>query len=355
MEQLTKSRLFRYGIWTLLGLVILYFIWLLRPLFLHLYDFLKTIIAPFAVAMIISYVLNPVVNMLGGRKVPRSVAVLLIYAVFLGSLVVILMNLIPMFIEQLDELNEHLPELTMHAQGLMTNMDGSILPQGVRSGMNQWFFQLENRMATGIAAFMDNIGGMINMLFNVFIVPFLIFYILKDFDVFERAIVSYLPRSRRKAIVTVLKEIDQALGNYVRGQLLVCVIIGVMAYIGYMLIGMPYALLLAGVVAVFNIVPYLGPFLGAAPAVVMASTVSFKMVLLVVVVNTCIQVLESNVISPQVVGRTLHLHPIAIIFALLVGGEIAGITGLILAVPVMAVLKVALQHFFAYYVKRKTI
>jgi predicted PurR-regulated permease PerM len=343
MEHLTKSRLFRYGIWTLLGLIILYFIWLLRPLFLHLYDFLKTIIAPFAVAMIISYVLNPIVNMLGGRKVPRSVAVLLIYAVFLASLVVILMNLIPMFIEQLDELNEHLPELTMHAQGLMTNMDGSIFPQGVRTGMNQWFFQLENRLATGIAAFMDNIGGMINMLFNVFIVPFLIFYILKDFDVFERA------------IVTVLKEIDLALGNYVRGQLLVCVIIGVMAYIGYMLIGMPYALLLAGVVAVFNIVPYLGPFLGAAPAVVMASTVSFKMVLLVMAVNTCIQVLESNVISPQVVGRTLHLHPIAIIFALLVGGEIAGITGLILAVPVMAVLKVGLQHFFAYYVKRKTI
>lgn len=75
MEQLTKSRLFRYGIWTLLGLVILYFIWPLRPLFLHLYEFLKTIIAPFAVAMIISYVLNPVVSMLGGRKVPRSVAV----------------------------------------------------------------------------------------------------------------------------------------------------------------------------------------------------------------------------------------------------------------------------------------
>lgn len=139
MEQLTKSRLFRYGIWTLLGLVILYFIWLLRPLFLHLYEFLKTIIAPFAVAMIISYVLNPVVSMLGGRKVPRSVAVLLIYAVFLASLVVILMNLIPMFIEQLDELNEHLPELTMHAQGLMTNMDSGILPQGVRTGMNQWF------------------------------------------------------------------------------------------------------------------------------------------------------------------------------------------------------------------------
>ena len=105
-----------------------------------------------------------------------------------------------------------------------------------------------------------------------------------------------------------MKEIDTALGNYVRGQFIVCVIVGVFAYMGYMVIGMPYALLLA-IVAAFNVVPYLGPFLGAAPAVVMASTVSIKMVLMVIV-NAMCQVLESNVISPQVVGRTLHLHPV---------------------------------------------
>ena len=88
---------------------------------------------------------------------------------------------------------------------------------------------------------MDNIGNTINILFNVLIVPFLIFYILKDFEVFQRTAVSYLPRSRRKSIVT-LKEIDTALGNYVRGQFLVCLIIGVLAYVGYMIVGMPYAL-----------------------------------------------------------------------------------------------------------------
>lgn len=143
----------------LLGLVILYFLWLLLPLFRTTYGFLKKIIAPFALAMIISYVLNPVVSMLSGRKVPRSVAVLLIYAVFLTSIGVVLMNVIPMFIEQLDELNEHLPEITMHAQGFMTNLDGSMLPLGVRDGMNQWFFQMEDRLTTGISAFMDNIGG----------------------------------------------------------------------------------------------------------------------------------------------------------------------------------------------------
>lgn len=80
MEQLTKNKMFRYAIWLLLGLIILYFIWLLRPLFLHIYGFIKTVLAPFIVALIISYVLNPIVSMLGGRKVPRSIAVLLIYA-----------------------------------------------------------------------------------------------------------------------------------------------------------------------------------------------------------------------------------------------------------------------------------
>lgn len=120
-----------------------------------------------------------------------------------------------------------------------------------------------------------------------------------------------------------------------------------------MMIGMPFALLLAGVVAVCNIIPYLGPFLGAAPALVAATTISWKMVLFVLLVNMLCQTIESNVISPQVVGRSLHLHPMLIIFALLVGGEIAGVPGLILAVPLFAVMKVIIQHFFTYYVRRK--
>ncbi|WP_397334147.1 AI-2E family transporter [Paenibacillus sp. VMFN-D1] len=341
-------------IWVLLGLIILYFVWLLRPMFMNIYQFLKAILAPFVVAMIISYVLNPVVCMLAARKMPRGIAVLLIYAVFLTCLAVILINLIPMLIEQMEELNEHLPEMTMHAQNIMNNLDNRGVPVGIKEGVDQWLLQWEDRLAKGISNFMDHIGSTINIVLNIFIIPFLIFYILKDFDVFERAVVSLLPRTRRKASVRLLKEIDEALGNYVRGQFLVCLIVGILAYIGYMIVGMPYALLMASIVAVFNIVPYLGPFLGAAPAVVMASTISWKMVLMVIIVNWLCQLLESNIVSPQVVGKKLHLHPMLIIFALLVGGEIAGVVGLILAVPLFAVLKVIIQHFFAYYVKRKT-
>ncbi|MBU5674391.1 AI-2E family transporter [Paenibacillus brevis] len=354
MEQLMKSKAFRYGVWLLLGLVILYFIWLLRPLFAVVYRFLSTIFAPFIVAMIISYVLNPIVRMLGSRKVPRTVAVLLIYAVFLTSLAVILMNVIPMFIEQVEELGEHLPQITFQTQQLMNRWDEGIFPGSIRMGMNNWFFQLEHRLAASISGFLDNLGTTLGVVFNAFIVPFLIFYMLKDFESIERMILRILPKSRRKSIVTLLKNIDEALGNYIRGQLLVCVIIGVLAYIGYMIIGMPFALLLAGIVAVCNIIPYVGPFLGAAPAMLMATTISWKMVLLVLLVNMICQTVESNIISPQVVGRTLHLHPMFIIFALLVGGEIGGIIGLVLAVPFFAVCKVVIQHFYAYYIRRKT-
>ncbi len=130
-----------------------------------------------------------------------------------------------------------------------------------------------------------------------------------------------MPKGHRKHTIRILLDIDKALGNYIRGQFLVCLIIGLIAYIGYWLIGIPYPLLLASVVAVTNIIPYIGPFIGAAPALVVASTVSVKMVLYVLLVNTACQILEGNVISPQVVGRSLNLHPLMIIFALLAGGR----------------------------------
>lgn len=330
-------------------------VYLLRSVFGHLYDFLKTITAPFLIAMIIAYVLNPIVSLLNDRKVPRTIAVLLIYAVFIISVTVILMNVIPMLMEQLEQLNKQMPHINAKAENLIDGIsESSLVPPSVRSGVNQWIYTLESRLSKGMGEFMDNIGETINVLFIALIVPFLIFYILKDFDVFERSVIAYVPKSHRKHMVMMFKDIDAALGSYIRGQFLVCVIIGVLAYIGYMIIGMPYALLLALFVAIFNIIPYLGPYFGAAPALIAASTISIKMVILVAVVNTICQILEGNIISPQVVGRTLHMHPLAIIFALLVGGEIAGVIGLILAVPFFAAMKVVLQHVFTYFIRRKT-
>lgn len=356
METFTKSRLFRVLVYTILLLVVMFLIVLVRPMLMSVYDFLKAVLAPFLVAMIISYTLNPIVNMLHDRKVPRTAAVLLIYAVFLSVSVVILMNVIPMFMNQVEELNEHMPELTMRAQGLVDHFNNNnVLPEAVRDGINRSIGTLEKRIEQWIANFLNNIDSVVNVLFIVMIVPFLAFYMMKDLDVFERAALQYVPRARRKHAVRLLKDIDAALGSYIRGQLIVSVCVGVLAYIGYLIIGMPYPLLMAGFVSLFDIIPYLGPFFGALPALIMATTISWKMVLMVIVVNMICQNLESNVISPQVVGKSMKMHPLTIILVLLIGGELAGIVGMILAVPFYAAMKVVVQHVSAYYIHRKTV
>lgn len=355
MDRFVKSRFFVACVYVLFSLLILYMMLQIKPLLLGIVHFLSAVVGPFLIAMIISYILNPVVSLLNERKVPRTIAVLLIYAVFITSMVVVFMNLIPILMDQLKQLSEHLPELSMQAQSLMDGLnDNRLIPESVRNAVNKALATLENNLMLAVSEFMNSIGATINVLFVAFIIPFLAFYMLKDFQRIERTVFAFVPRTHRKNAIKLVIDIDTALGNYIRGQLTVCVIIGLLAYIGYSIIGMPYALLFASIVAVFNIIPYLGPFFGAAPAIIMASTISWKMVLYVVIVNMACQILEGNVISPQVVGRTLKMHPLLIIFALLAGGELFGIPGLILAVPVFAVMKVILQHIFLYYVQRKS-
>lgn len=355
MERFWRNRWFVGLVYLLLALACVYMLLLIKPILLSLFAFLKAILAPFFIAVIISYILNPVVNMLNQRKVPRTIAVLLIYCVFISSLTVIIMNMTPVFMTQIAELNEHMPQMEIRAQSIVDGFNQNrLLPDSVRTGFNHSLTKLENSISMAISNYMNQIGSTISMLFIAFIVPFVAFYMMKDFQIIEKTALAIVPKDHRKKTVKLLIDIDTALGNYIRGQLLVCVIIGGLAYLGYWLIDMPYALLLASVVAIFNIIPYLGPFFGAAPAIIMASTISLKMVLFVALVNLTVQILEGNVISPQVVGKKLHMHPLMIIFALLVGGEVAGITGLILAVPFFAVMKVIIQHVFLHYVHRPT-
>lgn len=353
MERFVKSRLFTILVYVFLFILLLYMLLLIKPILVKVVSFLKAVLAPFLFALIISYVLNPIVNALERRKVPRTVAVLLIYTVFITSVIVIFMNVSPVFMRQLKEMNEHLPELTAKTQSIFDRIyDNKSLPEAVRTGIYDSLQKMEDTASAWISNFVQSIGETLNLLLIAVIVPFLAFYMMKDYKLIERAALTLVPRRYRKSSVRLVMNVDEALGNYIRGQLIVCFLIGLLAYLGYWIIGMPYPLLLASMVALFNIIPYLGPFLGAAPALIVASTVSLKMVIYVAVVNIAIQMLEGSVIGPQVIGRTLHLHPITIILALLAGGELAGILGLILAVPFVAVLKVISLHFFAYYRRR---
>lgn len=355
MAEQSKERRILEGLLALLLLLAsLFVLFKIIPFLKSIWLFVQAIVGPFVIALIISYLLNPIVNLLHERGLPRWIAVLLIYILFLCSLVILLMNLLPLIDTQFHELIEHLPKWNQQFQSMMqayTYHSKTMLPESMQQAIEHSLQNVERGISTWVTGIVNSIGETINHLFLAFVVPFLAFYMMRDSKELEKGLLNLFPSKNRKELVRLIRDIDYALGNYIRGQLLVSLVVGICVYIGYWLIGLPYALILAGTVALFNIIPYLGPFLGAVPALFVALTISKKMFVATIVINFLVQILEGNVISPQIVGRTLHMHPLTIIFVLLVGGEIGGVWGLILAVPLFAVIKVILQHLLAHSVR----
>jgi predicted PurR-regulated permease PerM len=356
VEEKNLLRLLKLSQLVLVLLGILFLLLQLTPWLKGLFTFVRAVAGPFLVAMIVSYLLNPVVNLLSRRAVPRSVAVLLIYTLFIASVVILILNMVPLLGAQLGELAEHIPQWNAKIQLMIKEYNDhgkEMLPFGIQEGVEHSLERLEKTVSEYVGNLMSGIGSTINQVFIALIVPFLAFYMMRDAQAIERSLMSLLPRRKRHEWLLLFREMDEALGNYIRGQLLVCLLIGLLAYIGYLIIGLPYALLLAAVVSVFNVIPYLGPIFGAIPALFVALSQSMHMVAGVVIVNMVVQTLEGNFISPQIVGRTLHLHPLLIIFALLVGGEVGGVLGLILAVPVFAMGKVVAEHVVQHYIQKR--
>ena len=353
MDQIPYLKAFIFLLLTILTLTAVFLFMKVSPVFGQFFYVIKNLFLPFFIALIISYLLHPIVTMLHDRGVPRSIAVLLIYIVFFGSVTIISLKVFPLLVLQVRELGENLPSIISRIETWIHGFrDGYPLPDYIQKGIDSSIIDWERSLTNGFSHIMDYIGNTISILFTIFLVPFVSFYILKDYKLIEKTVITFVPRTKRKRIIRLLKEIDDALGNYIRGQLIVMTVVGVLAYIGYLIIGLPYPLLLAFIVTITDIIPYLGPFIGAAPAFLVAMSISWKMVLSAVLVNLIIQLLEGNVISPQVVGRKLNIHPLLIIISLLIGGEIGGVVGMILAVPIFAIFKVILQNVFIYL--RKT-
>lgn len=355
IDVIPYKKLFLYLILAILILTVIFLLLKLNPMIEKVFLFCKSILLPFLLALIISYVLNPLVSMIQRRGISRSLAVFLIYFVFIGSLAIIVINVFPKLVTEFRELANYIPEIIAKFESwieIIRHDHSNPLPDSIQNGIDSALDGLETKISDGFTNVTAFIGNTVNTIITIVLVPFVAYYFLKDYQILEKTIVTFMPKKNRKRIIRVARDIDEALGNYIRGELLVCLIIGSLAYIGYLIVGLPYAIVLALIVGLTNIIPYLGPYIGAFPAIIVALSISWKMALSVVVVNVIIQIIEGNVVSPQVVGRKMNIHPLFIIISLLVGGKIAGILGLILAVPAFAILKVIVHHIGLYYSSR---
>lgn len=350
MKEFQLKWILRFSLLLIIFLTLYVFL-KLGAIWLPILTILKTFLVPFLISIFITYLLHPLIEKIHHRGIPRSIAILLIYLLFFGGLGFGLYKGIPVIIEQLKDLAGSFPQFYETYRNWLTEFESrtSNLPAFMHGQLDELFYSVESYVDSLLAKTLLIVKAFVNSIFLFAIIPFIVFYMLKDYDQMVKAIWYITPRKLRKAGQLFIKEVDESLGNYIRGQLLVGFLIGTIATIAFWISGMPYPLLLGSIVGVTNIIPYFGPIIGAIPAAIIAATVSVNMLIIVVIIIFVLQFTEGNLLSPLIVGKSLHMHPIVIIAALLLGGEVGGVIGLITAVPIVAILKVfiihAKQHF----------
>ncbi|CAG9619429.1 AI-2E family transporter [Sutcliffiella rhizosphaerae] len=337
----------------LLVMIILYVFLKLGPLWQPIFKVIFKISIPFIISIFITYLLHPVVEYTHNRGMSRPIAILLIYLLFFGGIGLIGYKGIPVIIDQLWELSDNFPRLAQTYSSWIKQIHHSTSnwPDGMHHRVEQSFNEFETMLSNLMTKVVAGLKGILNSFFILIVIPFIVFYLLKDFDQVKKTMWYLTPRKWREPGMAFLKDVDISLGSYIRGQLTVCLLIGILATASLWISGMKYPMVLGAIIGVTNVIPYFGPIIGAFPAVIIAATISVKMVIIVIVIIFSLQFIEGNILSPLIVGKSLHIHPVFIILALLIGGEVAGVVGLILAVPVFAVLKVTLTHVSAHFIK----
>ncbi|HET7628363.1 MAG TPA: AI-2E family transporter [Bacillales bacterium] len=319
----------------------------LAPLWKPLLDMLWTVLTPFAIAAFVTYLLLPIVNRLNANNVPRPLAILLIYVGFFGALGYGLVKGVPYVIDQLYAFGRQIPQYESMYRQLINEFyhQTSDFPETVHDHFRGMLQAAEDYVKRVIQRIIGILKRLAQSIFTILAVPVLVFYFLNDYPGMKKLLVSVVPSRYHRRGKRLAHDLDESLGGYIRGQLFVCAVLAGIAAGALWLIGIPYAVLLGVLIGITDIIPYFGPILGAIPTLLVAATISWKMVLFTAGLILVLHVVEGSLLSPFIVGKSLHLHPAVILFALFLGGEIGGLLGMLLAVPLFAVLRVVWVHY----------
>ncbi|MHC2147676.1 AI-2E family transporter [Pseudomonas sp. 210_17 TE3656] len=321
---------------------------------------LHPILSPFLVGILLAYLADPLVDRLERAGLSRTWGVVLVFTLFTLLLTLLLLVLVPMLAKQLVRLYELAPQM-------LDWLQHDALPWlQTRLGLAEGFWKFD-KIKAAISGHMgqttDIVGvilsqatasglALLGWLANLVLIPVVSFYLLRDWDLMMAKIRGLLPRQREERVVALAGECHEVLGAFVRGQLMVMVALGVIYASGLMLVGLELGLLIGLLAGLAAIVPYMGFIIGIGAAMI-AGLFQFGgdpyPLLAIAAVFMIGQALEGMVLTPLLVGDRIGLHPVAVIFAILAGGELFGFTGVLLALPVAAVIMVLLRHVHDLY------
>jgi predicted PurR-regulated permease PerM len=330
-------------------------------LFIGLLYLMAPVLTPFLFAALLAYLGDPLIDRLEARKIPRSWAVALVFGVILFGLLLLLLFLIPMLTHQFKGLIQRLPD---HIDWFQTH----VLPWlQAHLGIEPESLSLRS-LQTKLVAFAQDIGdvagsllesfrasstALFTWLANLILVPVVTFYLLRDWDLLVAKVRDLLPRRIEPVISHLARESDEVIGAFLRGQIIVMAALGVIYSVGLAVIGLEFSLLIGMLAGLVSFVPYLGLITGIVVASI-AALMQFHSVLSlipVVIVFGLGQLISDFFLTPKLVGDRIGLHPVAVLFAVLAGGHLFGFFGILLALPVAAVIAVLLRHAHDEYLK----
>jgi len=337
--------------WVALAVAVLWVIWLLAP-----------VLTPFVLALLLAWLGDPLVDRIERSGRSRNVAVTLVFVLMVLLVTLALMILVPLIERQIVTLINALPQIREWVVGtavpwieqrtgfeLMNWLDPERLIEWIRSHWEQ-----AGGVAKTFFGYLSRSGfAMVTWVVNLALLPILTFYFLRDWDKLVERIAAVIPRAYIGTVSRLALESNDVLGAFIRGQFLVMVALGVIYAAGLSLVGLNLGLLIGLIAGLISFIPYLGATTGIVLAVVaalfQAQGFDLQLLVLVGVVFTVGQLMESYVLTPRIVGDKIGLHPVAVIFAVMAGGQLFGFLGMLLALPVAAVANVLLRYAHARY------
>jgi predicted PurR-regulated permease PerM len=316
----------------ILLLVIVGVIWLLHSL--------TWVVGLILVSILIVYLLYPILQILKEKyRLSHGISTILTFVLFILLCAAAISLFIPVIINEVAELADNFPHYLARFQTYISWVSQQTIKLEIEDDVRNYLMGMSENLHQAIEYLAEASFLVIGRTVDIFLVLFLVFYFLHDFQAIREGIIAIFPVSARKRAENILLIIDTNIGSFIRGSLIRCLIVGVVTGLILLIVGMPYALLLGFIAGVFNFILYIGPYIAAIPALLLSLSPLTPSPLIVVIIYVIIQVFDGIFLAPLLLGRILKLKPITIILAILAGGSLAGILGMVLAVPFAGIIK----------------
>jgi len=321
----------------------------------------KSALLPYIIGLVIAYLVLPLVNFIDRRMPPRlrdrnlsrALSILIVYLLVVLFIAGVFSFLVPPVVQQVQILWKQMPELAAKGQTLGAEWLGryqEIIPwdiqQRIQSNLEKLASTIGQALQQGVTRTVSVISSTIGFFLGILVIPFWLFYILNDEVKVRESALDLIPDRIEPDLLNILRITDDIFSAYIRGQLLLCLFIGVLATVGLLIAGVEFALLLGLIAGAFEILPFVGPILGAIPALVVAVLQSPMTALKTLVVFIVIQQIENLFLAPKIAGESVKLHPALIMVVLVVGNEALGLWGMLLAVPLAAVIRDVFKYLY---------